>query len=227
MGFRSSRTLRRTGRTPIAAAVLIGMCAPAVQAQVQESWNPNALASRASVARTRGDDGAPIFVYEFANFQCTHCRKFALDVFPSIDSVFIKPGRVRWIFVHLPAPSHANAWAAHEAAACAGAVGDRFWAMHDRLFATQAEWSELGDARHVFEKMARELGIGFDAFEECVAADRVSALLLQDVMFAAASGVNGTPAFVVNNGFTVMGLKSFEEWKDILEKALREGERRR
>ena len=179
------------------------------------------LSSRASTARTKGEETAKIFVYEFANFQCPHCAKFALDVFPRIDSVFVRTGKVRWIFVHLPGPSHANAWAAHEAAACAGAVGDRFWTMHDRLFATQTEWSGSLNPRKRFSKMARELGIAPAAFDQCVDEDLVASVLLQDVMFAAASRVNGTPAYMVNNQTSVMGLKSYDEWRDILEKAIK------
>lgn len=198
-------------------SALFSAVAPAA---AQETWNAD-LPSRASTARTRGVEHAPIFVYEFANFQCTHCARFALEVFPRVDSAFVQTGRVRWIFVHLPAPSHANAWAAHEAAACAGAVGDRFWAMHDKLFELQDEWRDSNEPHATFTRMARELGIAPAAFDECVAADRVATVLLQDVIFAASSRVNGTPAFMVNNQQMVMGLKSFEEWKDILEKELK------
>jgi predicted DsbA family dithiol-disulfide isomerase len=51
--------------------------------------------------------------------------------------------------------------------------------------------------------------------------DRVAAILLQDVIFAASSRVNGTPAYMVNNQTSVMGLKSYDEWRDILEKAIK------
>ena len=56
---------------------------------------------------------------------------------------------------------------------------------------------------------------------ERVVDDRVATVLLQDVIFAASSRVNGTPAFLVNNRNMVMGLKSFEEWRDILDKELK------
>ena len=59
-----------------------------------------------------------------------------------------------------------------------------------------------------------------DRFAACVAADRPAPLLLQDVIFAATSKVNGTPAFNINNEQSVMGLKSFEEWKELLDRAL-------
>ncbi len=223
----------RTGRLPQTGAVrpvvLLGALAVLVgtpPVSAQDVYNAN-YAARASTSRTRGEGEAPVFVYEFANFQCPHCARFALEVFPRIDSAFVQGGQVRWIFVHLPGPTSPNAWSAHEAAACAGAVGDRFWAMHDRLFRTQKEWGELSEPRAQFAKDARELGIAPDAFDRSVADDRVASVLLQDVIFAASSRVNGTPAYVINNEVTVMGLKSYDEWRDILGKALKRKNRNR
>jgi protein-disulfide isomerase len=184
----------------------------------QEAADP--LLRRASASRGKGPESAAIFVYEFADFQCPHCARFALEVFPRIDAEFVRTGRVHWVFVNLPLPSHPNAWTAHEAAVCAGAVADRFWPMHDRVFATQQEWGAAADPSAIFARLAREVGVPADRFAACVAADRPAPLLLQDVIFAATSKVNGTPAFNINNEQSVMGLKSFEEWKELLERAL-------
>lgn len=216
MPLRRSRRRSRAERTLIACALL----ALGTPLAAQSQWGAG-LNSRASMARTKGAEEAPIFVYEFANFQCTHCAKFALEVFPRIDSAFVQTGRVRWIFVHLPAPTDANAWAAHEAAACAGAVGDRFWAMHDLLFAFQKTWQDEAYPRAVFDDFARDLDIAPEAFDRCLLDDQVATVLLQDVIFAASTRIDGTPAFLVNNQQMVMGLKSFRDWTDILEKALK------
>jgi protein-disulfide isomerase len=175
---------------------------------------------RASRSRAKGVEGAPLFVYEFADFQCSHCARFALEVFPRLDSAYIRPGKVHWIFVNLPVPTHANAWVAHEAALCAGAVADKFWTMHDRIFAAQNEWGSSADPVAVLTRIAREAGVPGQQFSTCIAGDRVASLLLQDVIFAASSRVNGTPAFIVNNEQTVMGLKSYDDWRDLLEKLL-------
>jgi protein-disulfide isomerase len=181
---------------------------------------------RASSSRTKGEEGALLFVYEFSDFECTHCARFATEVFPRIDSAFVRSGKVRWVFVNLPVPTHENAWIAHEAAVCAGAVGDKFWAMHDKLFSAQKEWTTAADPGAALSRYARELGVPMEAFTACTATDRVAPLLLQDVIFAASSRVNGTPAFIINNEQTVMGLKSFEEWKTLLDQMLKGRTRR-
>lgn len=210
-------------RTPTCAsarvctfAVVLGLMASLVPGVVI-AQDRDPTSNRASQSRAKGMDGAPVFVYEFADFECPHCSRFALEVFPRIDSAFVKTGGVHWIFVNLPLPTHPTAWLAHEAALCAGAVADGFWAMHDEIFRRQKEWIEAADPIAAFARFARDLGIPAQPFASCTANDRVAALLLQDVIFAASSRVNGTPAFIVNNEQTVMGLKSFEEWKSILE----------
>lgn len=210
--------IRRVRSRAIAIMVLL-LPAGALPAGGQEASDP--LLQRASANRAKGQDSAPVFVYEFADFQCPHCARFALDVFPRIDSAFVRTGKVHWVFVNLPLPSHMNAWIAHEAAICAGAVADRFWAMHDRIFAAQAQWALVPDPAPVMARLAQDAGVQADRFSECVAGDRVASILLQDVIFAASSRVNGTPAFNINNEHSVTGLKTFEEWKELLEKTLK------
>jgi protein-disulfide isomerase len=104
---------------------------------------------------------------------------------------------------------------------CAGAVSEKFWAVHDRLFERQQEWSGQKDPAALFARYAREAGVPQDGFQACVLADRTAALLIRDVMYATHSRVTGTPAFSINNDAVFVGLKTFEEWRDLLEAALK------
>jgi protein-disulfide isomerase len=175
------------------------------------------IVEKASSSRARGEDGAAVLVYEIADFECSHCARFALEVFPKIDSAFVQTGKVQWVFVNLPVPTHPTSWLAHEAALCAGAVADRFWQMHDRIYASQEAWMSASDPFAMLDRFAKELEIPAAPFRDCTETDAVSSLLLQDIMFAMAGRINGTPAFIVDNEQSVMGLKSFEEWKSILD----------
>ena len=100
---------------------------------------------------------------------------------------------------------HPFARPAHEAARCAGAAG-KYWPYHDRLFERQPAFRRADLLLY-----AAELGLDHDAF----AAD-----VERDVVQAQALGVNGTPAFLVN-GRRVVGAPSFEEFRAIVEEALR------
>jgi protein-disulfide isomerase len=204
---------------------LLLMAAPAAaqqqqQQQQQQQSAHSRLLERAAASRSVGSADAPVLVYEISDFQCPFCRQFALSVFPQIDSAYIQTNRVQWVFVNLPMPSHPNAWVAHEAAVCAGGVSDRFWAMKERIFQGQGEWSAAADPGAVMVRYARESGVPMEAWTACVQQDRVASLLLQDVIFG--SRVSGTPTFIVNNQQTVVGVKSFAEWREIIEAALKQ-----
>lgn len=76
------------------------------------------------------------------------------------------------------------------------------------------------DVGPIFSRIARETGVSGEAYSECVANDKVASLILQDVIFAASTRISGTPAFIVNNEQSFVGAKTFEEWKELIERAL-------
>jgi protein-disulfide isomerase len=207
-------------RALLAAAALALATVTPDSAAAQQIEQPNArLLTQAAESRVKGMQGAPVLVYEISDFQCPHCRRFAVEVFPQIDSAYIRTNRVQWVFVSLPMPSHMNSWTAAEAALCAGAVANRFWALHDRIFEAHAEWANAPQPGPIMAKYAREAGVPMEPFLACVAEDRVAPLILQDVIFG--SRVSGTPTFVVNNQ-TVVGVKTFAEWREILDGLLKQ-----
>ena len=173
----------------------------------------------AAMGRARGSEAAAVVVYEIADFQCPYCAQFAEDVFPRIDSAYVQTGRVQWVYVNLPLPAHREAWSAAEAALCAGAVSGRFWEVHDLLYANQAEWSGSADAARHFHRYAREARVDTTAWNRCVLEDRVAPLIVQDLLGATAAQVSGTPTFIVNRESRIVGLKTWEEWRDILDRA--------
>ena len=211
---------RMTARPALLLALgVMAAVAPVRPAGAQQETAQTRALKRAAESRMKGEQNAPVLVYEIADFQCPYCARFAVEVLPQLDSAYVKTGKVRWVFVNLPLPNHANAWLASEAALCAGAEAGRFWAMHDRLFAAPQEWAGLPDPASVFARYAKEAGVPQDAYQACVAGDRVASLILQDVLFGA--GVSGTPTFVINNQQTIVGMKSFTEWQEVLEAALK------
>lgn len=210
--------LRASALATAVAAAAAGSAAPLAAQQQPE--NPHMrLLQQAADSRVKGAAGAPVLVYEISDFQCPHCRRFAVEVFPQIDSAYVRTGRVQWVFVSLPMPSHMNSWTAAEAALCAGAVANRFWAMHDRIFQAHAEWVGSAQPGAVMARFAREAGVPMDAYNACVAEDRVAPIILQDVIFG--SRVSGTPTFVVNNQ-QIVGVKTFAEWREILDGLLKQ-----
>ena len=100
-------------------------------------------------------------------------------------------------------------------------MNEKFWPLHDRLFEAQNEWSAAADPAAHMTRYARDAGVPLDAFQTCVQNDQTAALLIRDVMYATNARITGTPAFIINNDPVFVGMKSFEEWRDLLEAALK------
>lgn len=179
------------------------------------------LTERAAKSRLKGNQEAAVIVYEIADFQCPFCARFARDVFPRIDSAYVRTGKVQWIFVNLPLPNHANAWAAAESAMCAGGVSDKFWGMHDLIFERQSRWANARDAAAILAGYAKELAVDATAYDKCVQGDQTAALIVRDVLLSTSVRVTGTPAFSINGAESFSGLRSFDEWREMLEAALK------
>lgn len=210
-----SRGRARVLRAALLAGILLLLAGGTAGAQNQK------LAERAALSRLKGQQDAAVTVYEISDYQCPYCARFARDVFPRIDSAYVKTGKAKWIFVNFPLPTHAHAWAASEAAMCAGAVSGQFWPMHDKLFVAQAQWSAAANPAALFAQYAKGLGVPMPAYEACVAEDAIATLLVRDLLNAAGAGVTGTPAFVVHNEPIFAGIRQFEEWKEILDSAIK------
>src|SRR5947209_9203748 len=83
-------------------------------------------------APSLGPEHAPVTMIEFSDFQCPYCRA-AQRVLRQVLAIHQKD--VRLVFKHLPLDIHPQAFAASQAAFCAGEQG-RFWQYHNALFAS-------------------------------------------------------------------------------------------
>jgi protein-disulfide isomerase len=170
----------------------------ATASSASAATNPDSLIARADRGRAKGADSARVTIIEISDFQCPYCRDFATNTYARVDSAYVRTGKARIIYINLPLSTHREAYGAAEAAMCAGAQG-KFWPMHDRLFATQREWSGQADAAQRFERLAQALQLDMAAYRDCTANDRTAPIIINDAMQAAEAGIRGTPAFILNS----------------------------
>ena len=137
---------------------------------------------------------------------------------PEIKKNYIDTGKVRYIFKNFPLAFHTHAQKAAEAARCAGAQG-AFWAMHDKLFSAQSEWSGLAEVTNVLTSYAGEMGLDVVAFRACLTSGQFAAQVAQEVKEGQAAGVGGTPSFLIN-GQLMVGAYPYSEFEKRIEAEL-------
>jgi len=93
-----------------------------------------------------------------------------------------------------PLPFHRNAMKSHLAANCAGDQ-DKYWAMHDKLFANQRALQP-----EALRKYAEEVGLDMAAFDACLSDESRQAEIQADMAEGRKLGVRGTPSFAL--GYT-------------------------
>ena len=170
--------------------------------------------------RSKGRTDAPIVVYEMADFQCPACRQFALLTMPQIEQEYIKTGKVRWVYVHLPLTSiHANAAAAAELATCAARQG-KFWPLHDLLYAKQEDWSALPDPTAYLLTLGDSVGLDRSRLNACVMDNSAQAEVEADAARAMRSGARSTPSFYIEGGL-LSGSHSIHIFRQVLDSIYR------
>jgi protein-disulfide isomerase len=164
---------------------------------------------------TRGPLDAPVTVVEFSDFQCPYCKQAAATVKTLIDSY---GSNVKWIFKQMPLPIHPDAFKAAQASICASEQG-KFWEYHDLLFSS-GELSTPSLTKH-----ASELGLREDQFSSCLNSERSAGIVRKDVQEATQADVQGTPTYFVN-GRIIRGIKSIDDFKKMIDQALKQAQRR-
>lgn len=153
---------------------------------------------RARPRAASATDAAPPWVVVISDFQCESCRRFGLEVVPALRRDIEVDGIANLAFVNAPQETHFNARFAALAALCA-ASADRFWAMHDTLFATLPRWARDADPRPFMDSLAVAVGVPEATQRDCIDRHRLLHLLDADVRRSAQAGATDLPAVYVGD----------------------------
>lgn len=144
-----------------------------------------------------GEDDAPVVVREFADYQCPACARFS-EASQQLKQEYVDSGKVRFVYFDLPLQQHDNAMPAAQAARCAGDQGG-YWAMHDKLFNMQTEWSGSDSPVDTFSRYAEDLGLDERRFRRCMTTDLHVEEIEQSRRVAMQLRVTSTPTVLVDN----------------------------
>ena len=138
----------------------------------------------------QGEANALITLVEYGDYQCPYCAMAQ----PVVKQIHARLGpRLRLVFRHFPLTEvHPLAAPAAETAEFAGSH-QRFWPMHDAIYANQHRLSIP-----TLSALATSLGLSAMEFRDALASSRYAKKIRSDFIGGIRSGVNGTPAFFIN-----------------------------
>ncbi len=180
------------------------------KAHVRIGLEPPRIDVTAGDGVAKGSGGAPVTIVEYSDFQCPYCAQMA----STLRRISARYGdQVRFVYRDYPLPSHKDAPKAAEAASCAR-EHDKFWEMHDALFANQNALAVADLKRY-----AAQLGLDTAAFAECLDSGRQEQSWRESKELADEYGVSSTPTLFVN-GRVVNGAYPFEFFDQVIEEEL-------
>ena len=151
---------------------------------------------------TKGPEGAPITIVEFADFQCPHCAEFA----PMLDKIVAdRKGEIRFVYKLYVLGKFPQSETAAKAAFAAGKQG-KFWEMHHMIFSNQ---QRLG--MQDLDAMATQLGIDVSRMHADMQSQEATDRLAKDRKLGEDLRIEGTPTIYIN-GRQFDGHQDMNEW---------------
>jgi protein-disulfide isomerase len=208
----------KTVSASVESAAPASAASPTTQPASAATASTDPLVARADSARIRGNPSAKVWMILSSDFQCPYCKMWHDSADMTIRREYIDNGKVRLAFVNYPIAGHQNAIPAAEYAMCAAAQ-NKFWEIHDALFASQDKWATLPNPGTALEGVAGSVGVDLTQLRACVASHKMLPLIEADHEKAARAGVRATPSFFIGNQL-LEGVQMPSDLRKVLDAAL-------
>ena len=207
------------GLVVVAAIVLTGRpgatAGPSASGGLAEpaSVTPTDLAS----GNTLGSADAPVTLDVYEDFQCPICGQFATSELPRLVTDFVRPGTLRITTHDLEFLDRGTTESLDTASAtyCA-AQQDRYWPLHDWLYANQAGENLGGFAADRLRSIETAAGLDLTKLDSCLASGTAATSVRALTQQTLAAGINATPTLVLNGGQKFSGLPSYEQLATVI-----------
>ncbi len=169
---------------------------------------------------SEGSLDAPVVLYEYSSFGCSHCADFHLNVLPKLRDKYVKDGKLRLVFVPFPIDKDSmNAALLGECIA-----EDKYAAFADLMYKKQREWSLSRNPEKILKQYAALSGLNAAKAEACLHDDNVAReILLNRQNGVTQLGIQGTPSFVISHkgkNELIGGAQTFENMCQIIDSRL-------
>ncbi|MBT4989052.1 MAG: DsbA family protein [Rickettsiales bacterium] len=161
-----------------------------------------------------GDNEAPITIFEYASYSCSHCANFSARVYPKLKEEYIDTGKVRFILRDFPLDE--PSLRAAQLTRCINKDG--YEALSKTLFEQRQNWAYGKEFPEKLENIAKIIGISGDDFHACVGNKVIEEKILNyRYEVSKAYNLSSTPSLIIN-GKKYNGNNSFAALSEYLNK---------
>lgn len=169
-----------------------------------------------------GDKNAKVTLIEWSDYECPFCKRHFTNTYSEIKKKYIDTGKVKLIFRDFPLSFH-DPLATQEAIAAECVreqKGDKaYFQYHDLIFQTTSSNGSGLEKSKLYE-LATQVGADKTKFTKCLDDEKYKDEVKDDIKDGASAGVNGTPAFLINNRL-LTGAQPFSAFEKIIEEELK------
>jgi len=170
---------------------------------------------------TMGDPNAPVKIIQYADFQCPFCKRFVDETEKQLIDAYINTGKAFFEYRSFGSFIGSESVRAAEAAYCAGDQ-NKFWEMHDMIYANQGAERSGALRDEVLKALATQISLDMNTFNGCFDGGKYKSKVTQDGTDARAAQVDSTPTFIIN-GAVIKGAQPFAAFQQTIETALAAG----
>ncbi len=194
------------------------------QAAQQAPANPQGVKISLNDAEIYGSKDAKIAIVEFSDFNCPFCARFHTQTLPKIIQNYIDSGEVAFVYKDYIGVGGNMSMDAAMATECAREqIGnDKYLGLIEQVYASAGRKN-----RDLVIKLIEQYSLDMEQFNACVADDKYRQQVADDTRLGQASGIRGTPGFVIGNfkdgevvGTVVAGAQPYEVFENILDRSL-------
>ena len=185
--------------------------------KLEESFDKPLVAKIRSDEMIRGPKDAPITLVEYSDFECPFCSRGYQTVMELMNKY---PGKIRFIYKHLPLSFHENAMIASQYYEAVRLQSEKkAMEFHDEIFKNQAK---LKNGAAFLDTVAKKVGADLAKVKKDFNSEAVNKRIAEDMEEAAEFGMQGTPGFLLN-GVPVRGAYPSEYFVGLVEELQKRG----
>jgi len=142
-----------------------------------------------------GDPNAPVKVIEFSNYNCGHCKNFALNQSADFIKKYVDTGKVYFTSYPYPWNEQDITYNASLASFCAGDQ-NVYFDFQELVFSSVTNPDDYSNEKLV--DYAKRAGADTELFEACMQDPNLAERINDTKALGATYNVQGTPSFIVN-----------------------------